>query len=162
MATTTSTKYSATLSASRCTGALVRCASPTMCTMRASRVSEPMRSARMTKPPLALTVPPTTRSPGLFGTGSGSPVTIDSSTFEEPSTTLPSTGIFSPGRTRNRSPTRTSERGISFSTPFSIRKAMAGASASSCRMAWLVCPMARSCITSPTDTRVTMMAAASK
>ena len=40
----------------------------------------------------------------VFGTGMGSPVTMASSMFERPSTTLPSTGIFSPGRTRNRSP----------------------------------------------------------
>mgnify|MGYP002382008576 CR=1 FL=1 len=38
-------------------------------------------------------------------TGKGSPVSIDSSTALLPSTTTPSTGTFSPGRTLNRSPT---------------------------------------------------------
>ena len=40
---------------------------------------------------------------GLFSTGIGSPVIMDSST-ECPSTTSPSTGTFSPGRTRSWSP----------------------------------------------------------
>ena len=40
-------------------------------------------------------------------TGIGSPVSIDSSTCERPSSTTPSTGTFSPGRTRRRSPTCT-------------------------------------------------------
>ena len=43
-------------------------------------------------------------SPGRFSTGIGSPVIIDSSTELLPSTTTPSTGTLSPGRTRSRSP----------------------------------------------------------
>ena len=58
----------------------------------------------MTKPPVPFTVPPVTRSPAAFSTGIGSPVTIDSSTALRPSSTTPSTGTFSPGRTRSRSP----------------------------------------------------------
>jgi hypothetical protein len=54
---------------------------------------------------LALTVPPITRSPGNFSTGIASPVTIDSSTLERPSSTTASTGTFSPGRTRSLSST---------------------------------------------------------
>ncbi len=45
-------------------------------------------------------------SPGPFSAGMGSPVTIDSSTALRPSSTTPSTGTFSPGRTRRRSPRR--------------------------------------------------------
>ena len=43
-------------------------------------MSRPTRSARITKAPVPLTVPPITRSPGAFSTGIGSPVIIDSST----------------------------------------------------------------------------------
>ena len=88
-------------------GARVRWASLTIATICASSVSLPTRSARITKPPVPFTVPPVTRSPALFSTGMGSPVTIDSSTELVPSSTLPSTGIFSPGRTRRRSPRMT-------------------------------------------------------
>ena len=41
----------------------------------------------MTKLPVPLTVPPVTLSPTVFSTGSGSPVIMDSSTLERPSTT---------------------------------------------------------------------------
>ena len=40
---------------------------------------------------------PTAARPSVLRTGSGSPVSIDSSTWLEPSTTTPSTGMFSPG-----------------------------------------------------------------
>ena len=56
----------------------------------------------MTKLPLPFSVPPVTRSPAVFSTGTGSPVSIDSSTALRPSTTVPSTGILSPGRTRKQ------------------------------------------------------------
>ena len=59
----------------------------------------------MTKLPLALIVPPMTRASLSLVTGMDSPVTIDSSSAERPSSTTPSTGTFSPGRTRKRSPT---------------------------------------------------------
>ena len=72
--------------------------------MRARRVSRPTFSALMTKLPVPLSVAPVTGSPGDFSTGIGSPVTIDSSTVLVPSRTTPSTGTFSPGRTRRRSP----------------------------------------------------------
>ena len=82
-----------------------RCASATICTICASIVSRPTFSARMTKPPDWLSVPPITLSPASLVTGIDSPVTIDSSSEERPSSTAPSTGTFSPGRTRSRSPT---------------------------------------------------------
>ena len=59
-----------------------------MATMRASTVSEPTWSARMTRAPVPLTVPPITRSPACFATGIDSPVTIDSSTTLPPSSTV--------------------------------------------------------------------------
>ena len=49
---------------------------------------------------------PSRDRPARFSTGIGSPVSIDSSTALSPSSTTPSTGSFSPGRTRRRSPTR--------------------------------------------------------
>ena len=64
--------------------------------------------------------------PGTFSIGIGSPVTIDSSTVVEPSSTVPSTGTCSPGRTRRRSPTPTCASSTSVSTPSASRCAMCG------------------------------------
>jgi hypothetical protein len=72
--------------------------------MRDRSVPAPTFSARITSEPVPFTVAPITGSPGPFSTGIGSPVTIDSSTVLAPSSTTPSTGTFSPGRTRRRSP----------------------------------------------------------
>ena len=58
-----------------------------------------------------LIVAPATSAPGPTSTGTGSPVSIDWSTAESPSTTTPSVAIFSPGRTTNRSPARSSSIG---------------------------------------------------
>ena len=73
--------------------------------------------ASTTRLPLPFSVAPVTGSPAAFSTGTGSPVSIDSSTDERPSTTVPSTGTFSPGRTRSRSPTATAASGTSSSRP---------------------------------------------
>ena len=70
-------------------------------------VSLPTRSARISSQPVPFTVAPITLSPECFSIGIDSPVTIDSSTELSPSSTVPSTGIFSPGRTRSLSPTFT-------------------------------------------------------
>ena len=117
MATTTGTKTPATRSASAWIGARLRCAFATRATMRASVVSAPTRSARMTRLPDLLSVPPVSGSPGAFSTGMGSPVIMLSSTVALPSVTTPSTGTLSPGRTRSRSPGRTASRGTSASPP---------------------------------------------
>ena len=80
-----------------------------------------------------------------LATGTGSPVSIDSSMRLEPSMTTPSTGIFSPGFTRSRSPTTISPSGTCSSDPSSrIRHARFGASRSNSLIAWLVRPVARS------------------
>ena len=102
---TTGTNTAETRSASRCTGALPDCAASTRRAICASWVSAPTRVARTTSRPPALTVAPTTESPGPTSTGTGSPVSMLASTAEDPSTTWPSVAIFSPGRTTNRSPT---------------------------------------------------------
>ncbi|EKD67291.1 MAG: hypothetical protein ACD_48C00490G0001 [uncultured bacterium] len=52
-------------------------------------------------------VAPTTISPTFFSIGKLSPVNMDSSTADVPFVIFPSTGIFSPGRTRMMSPEET-------------------------------------------------------
>ena len=89
----------------RCIGAFERCACATSWTICASMVPEPTRSERIVRLPVVFSVAPMTLSPARLVTGSGSPVSIDSSTALAPSTTTPSTGTFSPGRTRSTSPT---------------------------------------------------------
>ncbi|MGX1300949.1 hypothetical protein RKD35_002437 [Streptomyces albogriseolus] len=58
-----------------------------------------------------------TVSPTVTSTGTDSPVSIDASTAEAPSTTVPSVAIFSPGRTTNRSPTDRRSAGTRTSRP---------------------------------------------
>src|SRR5258707_2875667 len=99
----------------RCIGALERCAWATIWTICDRTVSEPIRSERMTSAPLVLSVAPMTLSPARLLTGSGSPVSMDSSIELLPSCTMPSTGTFSPGRMRSRSPTCTWLSGTSSS-----------------------------------------------
>ena len=98
-------------------GAFPACASATSRAIWASAVSAPTRVARTTRRPWALTVAPATSSSGPTSTGTGSPVSIDWSTAEVPSTTTPSVAIFSPGRTTKRSPTASSSMGTATSTP---------------------------------------------
>ena len=131
--------------------------------MRASAVSRPTRSARITSPPEPLTVPPVSFAPTAFMTGIDSPVISDSSTALAPSATSPSTGIFSPGRTRIRSPTAISSSATSCSCPSaSIRSARFGARSRSARIASPVFSRAVSSSTCPTITSTVMTAAASK
>ena len=52
-----------------------------------------------------LVVAPVTSSPGPTSSGTGSPVSMERSTAEAPSTTMPSVAILSPGLTTNTSPT---------------------------------------------------------
>jgi hypothetical protein len=76
-------------------------------TIWARAVSAPTAVATTVRTPLVFTVAPATMAPSDFSTGTDSPVSIDSSTAGAPSTTRPSVGIFSPGRTRMWSPTTT-------------------------------------------------------
>ena len=163
MPTTAGTNQPATTSARRWIGARERCASPTICTICASMVSLPTRSARSTKLPDWLSVPPVALSPGPFSTGTGSPVSMASSTVLRPSSTSPSTGIFSPGRTRRRSPACTCSSGTSSSLPSSrTRRAVLGARPRSALIAPLVRSRARISSTWPSRTRAMITAAASK
>ena len=161
--TTAGTNQPETTSASRWMGARLRCASITIRTIWARSVSFPTRSARMTNDPVPLSVAPVTRSPSRFSTGTGSPVTIDSSTADVPETATPSTGIFSPGRTRRRSPTCTCATSTSRSTPpSSSRRAVRGARARSARIAPETRRRATSSRIWPRRTSSTITAAASK
>jgi hypothetical protein len=163
MPSTASTNQRATTSASRCIGARLRCASATICTIWASTVCEPIFSARMTRLPVPLIVAPMTRAPAAFSTGIGSPVSMDSSTLERPSATTPSTGTFSPGRTRSMSPICTSVSGTSVSVPSAaILRAVFGCNPSSARIAADVWERARSSSSCPSKVSDTMTAAASK
>ena len=163
VATTAGTNTLATLSTNPWIGARERCAWATMSTMRANTVSSPTWAACITKPPVWLTVPPVTASPTFFSWGIGSPVIMDSSRVERPSTISPSTGTFSPGRTRNLSPVFSSSSDTSSSSPASlIRFAVGGARSNKDLSACEVCPRARASITWPSRTRVMMTAATSK
>ena len=62
---------------------------------------------RMRSTPLRLTQPERTSSPGATLRGRLSPVRATVSSEELPSSTVPSIGTFSPGRTRMVSPTAT-------------------------------------------------------
>ena len=73
---TIGTKTPDTRSARRCTSALPFCASSTSRAICASWVSAPTRVARTTSRPPALTVAPTTASPGFTSTGTDSPVSM--------------------------------------------------------------------------------------
>ena len=112
---------------------------------------------------MPLIVAPVTASPAAFSTGSGSPVSIDSSTDERPSSTTPSTGTFSPGRTRSRSPTATASSATSSSRPSArTTRAVFAASPISARIAEPVRSRAPSSRICPSSTRTTITAAASK
>ena len=115
----------------------------------------------MTTEPARLIEPPTTGSPGLLSTGADSPVTSDSSMLVEPSRTTPSTGTFSPGRKRMRSPTTISEVGTSCSTPSRITVAVGGTRSKRARRASVVPRRLFISIQWPKSTKVTSMAAAS-
>ena len=157
----TSTSQNAARSASRCPGALEFCASCTSATICASAVSAPTLVARTRSVPVVLIDAPMTSEPGVFDTGRLSPVTIDSSTSDVPSSTTPSTGIFAPGRTSSRSPTTTSAVGTSTGSPSRSTTAIGGASSSSVRIASFAPPRARISNQCPSSTNAVSTVAAS-
>ena len=104
IAMTTGTKTPDTLSATFAIGAFVAAASLTIWMICASVVSSPTLVASHRRKPDWFTVAADTGSPTFLSTGMLSPVNAASFTALEPSSTLPSTGIFSPGRTTKMSP----------------------------------------------------------
>jgi len=162
IATTSGPNQPETRSATAWIGARLRCAAATIFTIRASTVSDSTARASITSAPVPLTVPPVTVAPPSFRTGMASPVSIDSSTEDPPSTTTPSTGIAAPGRTRRRSPAATSAKSTCSSLPSApMRSADLGARFSSARIARPAAARARSSSTWPNSTRVTTTPAAS-
>ena len=159
---TAGTNTAETRSARRCAEACEDCASATSLAMRASVVSSPARSQATSSEPCRFTVPAKTRAPGVFSTGIGSPVSIDSSTLPAPLRTTPSTGSRSPGRTRTSSPGRTRAIGTSRSAPPSTRCAISGRRPSSRPSASCVRPFARSSRWRPSSAKATMTADVSK
>ena len=97
MPTTSGTNIAETLSTSDWIGIRLRCASPTRRTMRDSVVSPLDTVTSATIGPVPFIVPARIGSRTVFDTGSGSPVSIDSSASVEPSVMVPSTGMRSPG-----------------------------------------------------------------
>ena len=128
IAITAGTKYPEIVSASFATGAFVAAASLTIWMICASVVSSPTLVASHFRNPDWFSVAEETALPGSLSTGRLSPVSAASLTALVPSSTTPSTGIFSPGRTTNTSPLRTSSIGISTSCPSRITLADFGAS----------------------------------
>ncbi len=91
-----------------------------------------------------------------------SPVTSDSSTAEWPETTLPSTGILSPGLTTTSSPSTSSSAPSSTSTPSRTTVARGGWRFMSLTIASDVAPLERSSRYFPARTSVMMTAEVSK
>ncbi len=159
---TTGTKIAEMRSASRCTGAFPACARSTSRAIWASAVSAPTFVARTTRRPEALIVAPASSEPGPTSTGTGSPVSSDWSTAEAPSTTVPSVATFSPGRTTNRSPTRSCSTGTTTSTPSRRTCASFAPSSSSARIAAPERRLARASKKRPSRINAVITPAASK
>jgi len=143
-------------------GALLFWASCTILTICARAVSLPTLVARNLNAPVLFKVAPITSSPDFLETGRLSPVSIDSSTAELPSTITPSTGTFSPGRTWIVSPTKTSSTGMSISTLSRITRAVFACKPISFLMASLVRPLARISRAWPNTTNAITTATTSK
>ena len=156
------TNTAATLSARAWMGALLPWASWTSRMIWAKTVSLPTAAALNFKSPSPLIVPPTTLSPDCLSTGNGSPLSMDSSTDDAPSVTMPSTGMRSPGRTSTVSSICTCVMGISFSMSFSTMVATLGRSPISLRMAPPVRPLVRDSSIFPNLIRVMITAEVSK
>ena len=163
-AITAGTNIPEILSAIFAIGAFVAAASPTICIICERVVSSPTFVASHFKNPVLFTVPALTLSPSALSTGTLSPVSADSSTALSPSTILPSTGTFSPGRTTKMSPfcTCSTETVFSFPSSFPTTTAVFGASFISFLRASVVRPLERASSVFPTVMSVRIIAAVSK
>ena len=159
---TVGTKIPDTLSAIFAMGAFVAAASLTILMIWESVVSSPTRDAVHLINPDWFTVPADTWSPAALSTGMLSPVRADSFTALFPSSITPSTGIFSPGRTRNTSPFCTCSTGTETSLPSLSTEAVLGASFIRLFSASVVFPLERASSIFPTVIKVRIMAADSK
>ena len=135
IAITVGTNTLLTLSAKRCTGAFVDCASRTSLVICANVESAPTRRAFTMILPERFTVVPVTLLPFATSTGTLSPVSIDASIVDSPSCTIPSAAMISPGRTTIKSPTLMSAASITTSSPSRNTVALRAPSARSARSA---------------------------
>ena len=162
MPMTTGTNTPETLSAIFAMGAFVAAESSTSLIICASAVSLPTLVARHLRKPDVLIVAALTLSPSALSTGTLSPVSADSFTAENPSSTTPSTGILSPGRTTKTSPGTTSAAGTLTSLPSLTIVAVLGVSFTRLLIASVVLPLARASSVFPTVISVRIIAADSK
>ena len=137
-------------------------ASSTNFTTWDKKVSLPTFVASTFNKPSWLIVAPITPSPTFFSTGIDSPVTIDSSSEDWPSITLPSVGIFSPGLIIIISPTFTCSISTSFSLPSNKIRAVFTSSFKSPLKASEVFPLARTSKYLPKSWKAIIKAATSK
>ena len=91
-------------------------------TMPETRASRPAWVTRTTSGLSTLWLPPVTVSPTPRVTGRYSPVSIDSSRLDSPSSTTPSAGTAWPGLTSTRSPAASSPAGRMRSSPAAVRR----------------------------------------
>ena len=126
IAITAGTKTADILSASFAIGAFVSLASFTRLIICANVVSSPTLVAVNLNEPCTLIVAEITSSPIFLFIGMDSPVIADSSTRDEPSIILPSTGILSPGLITITSPLTMSSVAISTSALSLITIALSG------------------------------------
>ena len=143
-------------------GALVAAASLTIWMICESVVSSPTLVASHLRKPDWFMVAADTLSPSALSTGILSPVSAASLTALVPSSTIPSTGIFSPGLTTKISPFFTWSMGTSVSTPFFRTTAVFGASFIRLFNASVVFPLECASSIFPTVISVRIMAADSK
>ena len=128
----------------------------------ASDVSRPTLTARHFIYPDLFIAAALTISPFALSTGTDSPVSADSSTALAPSITTPSTGILSPGYTRNISPTATSSAFTSIFFPSRTTRAVFGASFIRLFSAFVVRPFETASRSFPTVISAGIIAADSK
>ena len=159
---TTGTKIPDTRSATFAIGALVAAASLTMRMICASVVSSPTRAASHRINPDWFIVAADTMSPFSLSTGMLSPVSADSFTAVLPSTTIPSTGILSPGLTTKISPFVICSTGSVSSLPSFSTVTVFGASRISPFSASVVFPFDLASSIFPTVISVRIIAADSK
>ena len=140
-------------------GALEPCASSTKRIIWDKVVSFPTWLTSTWNEPVVFNVAPTTLLPSFLKTGTLSPVIMDSSTKLSPEIITPSTGIFSPGRTKTTSPICNSSTGTSTSFPSRITVATFGDKATNDWIAWEVLPFVKVSKYFPTVIKAKMTAA---
>ena len=158
----TGTKIPAIRSVIFWTGALLPWASCTIWMICDNIVSAPVFSVVKRKAPFWLIVPAYTFSPGCLCTGTGSPLSILSSTYDEPSVTVPSTAMRSPGLMTIVSPGRASSTGIVCSPDGLRTVTVRGCNPISFLMAVVVLCLARSSSNRPKRIKAIITEAASK